>query len=76
MNTTKWYVKPIESGGKTFYQVRRQVAKDGNPKEKITEKCGEYYSDRIDAKRLAKLLNKEAERARSALFIDTEVTKR
>ena len=60
--TTKWFVKPVESAGKTFYQVRRNVPSPDNPKVKLTEKRGGYYRSKEDAKRLARTLNDERRR--------------
>lgn len=60
---TKWYVKPVESGGKTFYQVRRIICRDGDTMATRTEKRGGYYENKADARRLARLLNEEGDKA-------------
>lgn len=60
---TKWYVKPVTSAGKTFYQVRRIICKEGDPLATRSEKRGGYYENKAEAKRLARLLNEEGEKA-------------
>lgn len=50
---SKWHVVPVISGGKEFYRVQMLLGKE------VWTVRGGLYESRIDADKLAELLNRE-----------------